>query len=422
MAKSKTKEKRISYKERVNTIFEGVVGANGFNETSRPWVDELKQRALKNQSGWKYELDAYLWGSGSCVDQSSDLACKLRAQIAEIGEAGPSWLSIIFCALSIIMVCIILFSSQALYSDKLIAGEAIVFGLIVGGFLITQQNRQRKISSLETKGARFDSYFIIVAGAVLIPLFVVAFSAIVGESAKWLSVNKLKKDLTQFKQDPDGFQFVQNFALENYGVTVVLANADDSWVSLTLNLPGASPASMGLGPGYCELSMSPEGVVSGFKLPNSHNDNLLLRGVMMHELAHCLDIKRDYPTFDNASVRTFSISPVDAGGVADIKSYLVASDKNSTKQWREAFADIYAIGYWGLTAPLEAPTLSAGLREKRALGAQKDRVHATACWIDYAIKSTPPKSIEELMAWAEKNRADAPCPNNGQKQISATAG
>jgi hypothetical protein len=129
---------------------------------------------------------------------------------------------------------------------------------------------------------------------------------------------------------------------------------------------------------------------------------------MMHELAHCLDQRRDLPAFESGSVQVHSIAPVDAAKVEDIETFFVAIKKRSTGLWREALGDIFVVGFWRLTAPAEAEKLARHLQQFRSARTD-DPTHATTCWIEYAILSNPPISARELLAWADDRRSTAPC-------------
>jgi hypothetical protein len=74
--------------------------------------------------------------------------------------------------------------------------------------------------------------------------------------------------------------FAQAFARDTYGVDVVLAEPKGSWKTTTLDLGGSSPASMGMGQGYCELNIDPWTVTQNFG-PKDDKDHLIwLHGVL----------------------------------------------------------------------------------------------------------------------------------------------
>lgn len=255
------------------------------------------------------------------------------------------------------------------------------------------------------------------ACALFVPALTYLIPMIVGLVVQWASIEQFKADRSAFMADPQGFPMLRQLAREQYGVEVVLGDAEQSWASTTVNLPNASVASMALRPGYCHLSLHRSNVLRGFEPVGQVDPALWVQGVMLHEFAHCLDGSRDTPAFGRRAVGARSVAPVDAPGVKDIEGLLEAGARPTTQLWREAVADIMAIGFWKLAAPGAAHDLVASLRQKRA-DAQQDSTHATMCWIDHANRAEPPTSTGTLFAWADHLRSTAPCPVNKPAQLT----
>jgi hypothetical protein len=102
-----------------------------------------------------------------------------------------------------------------------------------------------------------------------------------------------------------------------------------------------------------------------------------------------------------------SIAPMVAKEVNDLEAHLQASAHPSTQLWREAVADIFAVGYWKLTAPESVSDLVAMLSRKRS--AAEGGRHGTNCWIDHADREVAPPSIATIFEWADRIRASASC-------------
>lgn len=179
------------------------------------------------------------------------------------------------------------------------------------------------------------------------------------------SVHRFNSDREVFLTEPQGFPMLREFAQKNFNVDVILGKAEDSWAPTTLMLVNPSPASILVGPGYCMMNMNRDTLAMLMGTPNKEDTASWTQGVMMHELGHCLDIRRDLSSSDGLAVKVHAIAPIDVLNVKDIRSYLVTSDEESTTLWREAFADIFAIGYWRIVVPMQADRLVMNLRNHR---------------------------------------------------------
>ena len=136
--------------------------------------------------------------------------------------------------------------------------------------------------------------------ALMVPALTYLIPMVVGLCVQWVSIEQFKADRSAFVADPQGFPMLRKLAREQYGVEVVLGDAEQSWASTTVNLPNASVASMALRPGYCHLSLHRANVLRGFEPVGQVDPALWVQGVMLHEFAHCLDGARD--TQPSASV------------------------------------------------------------------------------------------------------------------------
>lgn len=138
----------------------------------------------------------------------------------------------------------------------------------------------------------------------------------------------------------------------------------EAWSRTTLHVIGSSPAFMNSSNGLCELSISRESILNGFAYPPNQSLDLWVDGIMIHELAHCLDVRRDYAGQGGAWTGVRSIAPADRRGIDDGPGhYTVATKRETTQLWREALADMMAVGYWRLnTTPAEFKEMTVTLR------------------------------------------------------------
>ena len=203
----------------------------------------------------------------------------------------------------------------------------------------------------------------------------------------------------EFASNSHGFKILKEYAKKNYNLDIVLSN---------ILPPHGVPSLIKIKEGYCELDIDPSKIIKRDKPGRKYRD-VWIQGVMMHELGHCLDISKDYPTFKNSRIGITSLAPSDRKGVNSIETLLSAGKKRSTRLWREALADTFAVGYWRIRYPKEASSLEKFLINKRKDG---DKAHRTDCWIKQAAKENAPVSGKELFTWALKIRNTEKCFTN----------
>ena len=157
--------------------------------------------------------------------------------------------------------------------------------------------------------------------------------------------------------------------------------------------------------------MSRESLLNSFAEAPAFALDAWVRGVEIHELSHCADVARDYAGPGGAWSGRASIAPADRALVQDGPShYQVGGNSLDTQLFREALADMGAIGYWRLhTSPATATALARTLRDKRVQASTYDKSHATACWIDRAMAAPLPEGDPALFGWADALRASGPC-------------
>lgn len=371
------------------------------------WLSEIKDLALRGKIGWKLRLDVYLRGLTTGKSERIEAIELVRANLMDCPEGNITLISLVMPLVWAATISIIALSTW--WSTWGIALYWILLPVVFAfGILISMQ------IPFFDRSLNFGIYgFEKVLGVCFYATYLVAVTYITPTTSsvvmKWASQNTFKQERDRLNSDPQGFPMLRRFAKDMYGLDVILGDAQTSWISTETAMPGASVASMSLRSGYCLLSINRAHMLRDFGPANASDSALWTQGVMMHEFGHCLDSYRDLPGFNIRQPSTFALSPQDATQVKDIQTYIEAAQKDSSQLWREALADIFAVGFWRLAAPVDASRFVATLRAKRAENAHTDQVHATMCWIDQASRAQSPASYKDLMRWADQQRSSANC-------------
>lgn len=417
MAVRRKTPKRYKHAESVNALFDKISSAATGDLLDGKWLEGQKQAALRGASGWKNSVDAYLHGLAAAGHLSAVELDELHTSAMLC--RGEGWEEVVYPLAWTAWVAIVTIAWLAISIDWWFI--AALLGMTVAAGAMWARHRECLKPNYLGKQWRWKRPILIGLVTLLTSFATLTITVVVGQMAKTLSMRQFNVDHLALSADPQGFPMLRAFARKNFDVEVVLGDANDSWAATTLDIPKASVASMSLNPGYCELNMYRDNVLRSFTPAGPHNQVLWVQGVMMHEFGHCLDGSRDLPAFGTHAVKVHSIAPADAKGVSDVQTYLAASEKYSTKIWREALADTFAVGYWRLVAPGGAAGLAASLRQLRSSNAaQGDSTHATMCWIDQALRAPTPVSEKDLFAWADHQRSVARCAiEQPSKRISA---
>lgn len=206
-----------------------------------------------------------------------------------------------------------------------------------------------------------------------------------------------------------GFRQLQGFAMQHYGLYLHLADTEHGWALNTLNINAYAPASAYTEAGYCRLSLSPSRIYNLRPRTDPVRQHQWLQLIMAHEMAHCLDRSRDLPLGTAVKLRgQASLSP-NTTPVKDIADFIIAEHRAETVRWREAFADLYALGYMQLNFPSQAPALTAALKAYRLERQRAEPQHATGCWIEAMSNVPSPSSNTDLVQWADEARSNADC-------------
>lgn len=235
-----------------------------------------------------------------------------------------------------------------------------------------------------------------VIGVGVVPLIV-----------RYYSVEQYQSELSRYKNEPDGFTYIKSIAKQNFGVNLILADANVGWMDTQFESPMRSPASVNVGPGFCEMRIFPSGVESQ-GVGSKYELQAWLRGVQIHEIGHCIDMQRDFNSDNELVSHPKSMPPLRSGEVASIGLW----GSPASKQWREAYSDLLAIGYWHLEYPMIFEKLYSQIVSKRREGIyakHSDLTHDTSCWLAWGAKNEYPRNLKDLPTWAETIREKAPC-------------
>lgn len=396
------------HRRKVEALFELIGAVAPATSADKEWLTRMRELARKQRQGWRLQIDAYLAGLATGGAASQEAIALVRAKLEDYRDSGLGITDVLLPLLWIPTI-----SATAVSGLKLARRLEYPPGLmlmIAACALLWVWSRPFLNREQNPAMGRF-AQAVGIFGCSMCLLFAICLLApAVSERVKENSVSAFRADRERFLADPKGFPMLQQFAKSYYGIDVVLGDVDESWASTSVRLPGASIASMMLVSGYCRMSMYRGHLAENF--PPAPNVDMVSwsHGVMMHEFAHCLDEYRDLPGGTAKPAGTLSLAPSDAKGVNTIATYLKATEAHSTVLWREALADVFAVGYWRLTVvPSEAAKMIASLRAIRVGRAGEDAVHGTACWIDRAAKAPMPASYQELLRWADALRSSATC-------------
>ncbi|MCU6501959.1 hypothetical protein LPN04_29625 [Rugamonas sp. A1-17] len=399
----------MSFKPAVENLFTCLHDLTGVGGESSPaFIRQLKGDALLNRRDWQLRLDSYM----QCLRDQDMLNGEQMARLLELASKCPEPAPSTWTALSpigwLLLGAFSVLGWEKLALSWIQIGCFFSAAAVLGGYLGWTMYR-RPQSQPRLAWNRWHRLFLVAIGAVIASVMSVFVPGIAEEGFMKYVAAKHKSSIDKFAQSPEGMPMISKFAKESFGIDVVLAEPKDSWKTTTLMLGESSPASMEVRQGYCELYVDSWTVERDFGPKSAQDRGLWTNAVLMHELAHCADVARDLPKAGSGGpIDTHSIAPADSAGIRDIPSYIAASRRPLTQLWREAYADIMAIGYLKVTAPNSAQRLTSDLREKR-LSNKTDKIHATMCWIDRASGTFAPSSLADLPRWSDEVRRGAGC-------------
>ncbi|MFL1616216.1 hypothetical protein GHT89_16600 [Acinetobacter baumannii] len=274
----------------------------------------------------------------------------------------------------------------------------------------------------DNKGNPYAVYCIMTVLAAMMIFFSFFFGDLYNKrDQKKFEASNLKE------QQSKELEIIKNLGKQN-DVYVRYGNKTTSWANTRLLIPNSSGASLYIMNGYCALNYTDQSIldmklnlvkkISKYDL-TAQNVDVAKLTIMAHELAHCLDIKRDFATFNLDKVKNpksliignQAIAPKLRKNIVDMEAYLDASGTFDTTLWKETFADLYAIGYLYVHHPVIADQVAYNLEVYRAKQKEdeEDPEHDTSCWLKLAQQSKKPSDNTQLIQWADNIRANKSC-------------
>lgn len=270
----------------------------------------------------------------------------------------------------------------------------------------------------------FENHFGKALFAVIASLTVISGTVRLTANVDKLYDMKLYTDTNLKDVQSKEFALVKALGKDN-NVLIRLGNPKNAWAMSRLNLPGSSGASITIENAHCKLNYNSDSIrdfhaALAENLPDADRDiDISKLTIMMHELAHCLDIKRDFVTFNLDRVASQSAGNIIIGNHAiapqyrseikpdDIETYYVQAQKSVL--WKEVFSDVYSIGYLYIQHPEYAVPVKKRLMDFRTEFASIDPTHNTSCWLATIENSVKPTKINDLIAWSDQIRDNSDC-------------
>lgn len=399
-----------SFKRPVEKLFARLFAMVGINPDAagNDFLKALRADALANRKDWQERLDVYLHGLQDCGAINASDAAELLGLASECVVPGPTYWNLTSPFLWILLGALAVLGWSTVGPGYAFVAPYVLTTAMAGGYAgwVMYPRPRRQPERLRNK---LQTAFCAVFGTVIAVAVALFVPGLAKECYFAYAYNQHEAEVERFASDAEGMPALRKLAKEQLGLDVVLNSSSSSWLSTALALPGASPASIDMGPGYCLLSVDRDSLFHDFGIKDANLRTVWLKGVLIHELTHCVDITPDMPLArSDRQVGHHALAPAVAANAKDLESYVEASHSPQSRRWREAYADIAAVGYWRLTLPDGAAILIGTLREKR-ISNEKDLSHRTECWIDIANSAKPPESVAKLPQWADEIRGQAHC-------------
>jgi len=214
----------------------------------------------------------------------------------------------------------------------------------------------------------------------------------------------------EFANSPAGFPYFANTARYAWKIDVELNDADVRATGEPPSDSDGSPATVEIHSGFCVINLTPrtlERFVGAAESVEYRQDALWV--AVARQVGRCIDVARDEATAPAPGTPFKSLAPVDSFGIASSHGYFLATQKVTTRAWREGFADAFAVGWMRLAKPQYARQLADTLQHDREISASDDIDAHPGCAITAAMQTQMPASLDDLPSWADRVRALA-CP------------
>lgn len=335
-----------------------------------------------------------------------------------------SHIILVFTAITALVISSILFVMMTLYIQPSFYMLGLNMAIIAISFLYIVHFIHKSLGDTvsDKNGTSYAVYCIMTVLAGILIFFSLFFGDLYNLR------DQKKFEASNFKElQSKELGIIKDLGKQN-DVYVRYGNKNTSWANTRLVIPNSSGASLYIMNGYCALNYTDESITGMKKnlVKNISESDLQAQKIdvakitiMAHELAHCLDIKRDFATFNLDKIKNAkspiignqAIAPKLRKNIVDMEAYLDASGTLDSTLWKETFADLYAIGYLYAHHPLIADQVTHNLdiyREKQKKDAE-DPEHGTSCWLKLAQQSKKPTHTTEIIEWADKIRASKSC-------------
>lgn len=164
------------------------------------------------------------------------------------------------------------------------------------------------------------------------------------------------------------------------------------------------PAGATMDNGICAVRIDVEHVPKRFNGPRGFAQDEWLMAILVHEIAHCWDLRRDTDRLVQAEFypgKWSAIGPERGPAVRTYQSWLEAARTSPAVLWREAFADTVLVGWLRMQGHQES--VIKHLLQLRSAQSMAP-THKTCSAIDLASTELLPARAEELPAWADAIR------------------
>jgi len=272
-------------------------------------------------------------------------------------------------------------------------------------------NHENIITQVDVKPLKYQKVFYWIISIPITMMLALCIVIIV-----WCFSTYSQKAYTEKikEYEKTSFGHIQNYAFDNFKVPVVLMGENGWGFTQNTLSPLYSQGLNWMGSGYCVMIADPDRITNMLPLFSNVNKKDWTTLILIHELGHCVDISRDMPMgFSKEIMGTVSIPPSNKS-VEDLPTFLNAELDKNTMLWREAFSDVFAVGYAYLNLK-DPDSIIDALYEMRENSAG-DITHQTQCWLDAAKVVDKPVSNEKLLEWTDNIRTSIKCPLIGDSK------
>ena len=215
----------------------------------------------------------------------------------------------------------------------------------------------------------------------------------------------------EFANSPAGFPYFASTARNAWRANVELSDSDAPGAGDSPADSDGSPATVEIHSGFCIITLTPRTLERflGAAEPVEYRQDALWVAVA-RQVGRCVDVSRDESGAPSPGATYRSLAPADSFGISSTHDYFVATKKATTRQWRDGFADAFAVGWIRLAKPEFARQLADTLRHARETSTADAGDPQMGCAIGAAMQGAGPASLDDLVSWADRVRSAGGCP------------